>query len=351
MVGIGTIMYQQGCDLKISGAVAGYGVLMGVFPWSARLAHRVIDKVLLGALLYLGLGLAAREKPADLRRMGLQPPARKGQAAAKAASPPKLCAGWTSGDLVLCNHTSFIEVLWLAHRLSPEFAILDYIPAVEESPAQVTVRTGGVLAALWHAVRLPIVPTPKKGGMSLQEASKKAQSKRKPLVVFPEVARSNGDAVLLFGPGLLEGLSKQSNGNSREENGLDMTLVPRSHLLGFSYPLGSFSLAHPVGSTFSKVLKTCYQLRTEMTVVHVSSKDVPGFPGRTNSPNAGTKSVIKTPAAWVKTIRELMAQCASRPLVSLSVADYASFWEYWSLLKKDKKAAAKLADLRSKKLA
>lgn len=140
------------------------------------------------------MGISFLEQHANLRKLGLRPPGYK---------PPtkRVGAEVKGGDLLLSNHTSILEVLYFASRFLPLFASFSLAPEVSFGPLS-------FVSALWRASHVP----PKGEGLlekskktSLEEMLTQAKAQRRPLVVFPEMVRSNGEGVLLFPKGVLDG--------------------------------------------------------------------------------------------------------------------------------------------------
>lgn len=134
-------------------------------PFLGRLTKRLTDWPLC-ALALLILGVFVTEEEANTRRLGLRyntarttgllcgssPLADVSFASSTAKGKPRAKdARVRRGDVVVCNHTSFLEVLVLAKRFSPEFVF-----ASEESASKGLVRVCGLPGAVFRSFAAPL---------------------------------------------------------------------------------------------------------------------------------------------------------------------------------------------------
>ena len=211
-----------------------------------RLCQRTFDPIFARALLWTLGFWWVREAGADLRRLRLR--------AAKAGKGTHDFGSVGAGDVVLCNHTSFVEVLYLAARLSPVFGEVVYRKGGGGGKAA-KVRRRGLLAALWRAARGPTPASDAAPGAdaSVAAAAKRARSSRRaPLVLFAEGVRSNGKAVCSFRPGALP------------DAVLGRSDAPKIHVLAFHYTATRCSPTHPVGSWLAHAWWLCFQVWNSM---------------------------------------------------------------------------------------
>jgi 1-acyl-sn-glycerol-3-phosphate acyltransferase len=108
--------------------------------------------------------------------------------------------GLDSGDLIIANHVSYVELLYLAFRYAPTFATIVYDP--QSNGPKVVCQ--GILGALMHVMLKTSLSDEK--GEKLGDVVRKAKEKHwGPVVVFPEGCTTNGKAILRF-QNVFEGL-------------------------------------------------------------------------------------------------------------------------------------------------
>merc|ERR1711871_536009 len=84
-------------------------------------------------LLYILGFWVVTERVPDVRRLRIATAAKK-----KRGKKATFGAGISSGDLVLCNHTSFVEELCLASTIRPDFA------------TNSLTRSSSIVSSLWR---------------------------------------------------------------------------------------------------------------------------------------------------------------------------------------------------------
>ncbi|CAM9124539.1 unnamed protein product [Ascophyllum nodosum] len=295
------------------------------------------------------MGIKLEEKHADLRRLGLRSPGME---------PPsgRPGAGIGRGDIIVRNSCSFLEVLYLQSRVTPQFTTI--AAGGESAPANL-MRVRFVSAVL-GSFRAPPAQASLKEEQTLRDIITWPRGPTRSIVVAPEAARTNGTGILQLAR-VFDSLAHPPAGESGHAT------LPVVHLVTFSYNRGGaegggsggragFSPAQPVGSAVRQMFWLCSQLtRSTMEVSWVPAADVPRFPirslGRGGSADFSRKfpGPSQTPAAWTEQIRTLMAAMIGRPKLALGSEDFRSFLEYYELLSRgDKKGAALLADKRRK---
>lgn len=101
--------------------------------------------------------------------------------------------GLNSGDFIIANHVSYVELLYLAFRYSPVFATIVH----DEQLKGPKVVCQGILGALLHATIGTSLADSK--GEKLEDIVRKAKQKHwGPVVLFPEGCTTNGRAILVF---------------------------------------------------------------------------------------------------------------------------------------------------------
>ncbi|TMW69574.1 hypothetical protein Poli38472_001730 [Pythium oligandrum] len=293
--------------------------ILGFVPFLGRFLKRLTEW-LLCSLLLLILGVFVSEEGANTRRLGLTTPGAK-QAKGSTRVGPK--------DIVVCNHTSFVEILYLARRFSPTFVFVD-----EESAAKGLVHACGLIEAIYRGLTPPVLQskgTPRK----IEDVIRRASG---PIAIFPEGVRSNGKSVLRFLP-ILEQLSFELPGSKQPL---------RIHLVAFRYEFKNFSPAHSAGGGIKHVLWTSFYGYHSLRVTHLHAKDlnVQDVGPATRSKAASTATQLTK--VQVERLRGLLAAMLRTKPVDLSVKDFISFNAYWDHVKSGgKKSAAEFTDRKA----
>ncbi|KAJ1951077.1 Vacuolar protein sorting protein vps66 [Linderina macrospora] len=185
----------------------------------------------------------------DVRAVSLQ----KGRRATGNSATVKRAAV-ESGDIVVANHASYVDVLVLVAMYNPVFVEID----------NATCRVRQV--SMWQALRAPARQTPAllpaAEARSLKEITEMARVQRLgPVVVFAENATTNGRALLQLLPvfGEAENLDEKA----------------RIHVMAFRYPFESFSPAYSVGNQFAHVFQVCCQMYNSVTVRVLAEGEAP----------------------------------------------------------------------------
>eukprot|EP01135_Chromosphaera_perkinsii_P009396 Nk52_evm72s1737 gene=Nk52_evmTU72s1737 len=193
-----------------------------------------------------------------------------------------------SGDIIICNHTSYVDILYLGFRYTPvfvytpnkwdensaEFASSEAADANKEGDngsVVVGVKLLSLLQALKHTVQCPEYSlnsdgNNKKGNgdMTVKEVVEKSRkSCAGPVVLFPEGSSSNGRSLLhptLFECGLL--------------SGVDLTSC-YIQIVGMKYPFTHFSPSYTVGSVWMHLFRLCCQMTNYLDVKFLCSRDHP----------------------------------------------------------------------------
>jgi hypothetical protein len=156
-----------------------------------RLSVRLVDAVFARALLFLLGYVWINESPADLRKMGIGS-ARSRRSAGQGGSVSSV----RGGDVLLCNHVSFVQVLYLASRCSPQFTT---VPVDGKGK----LRRVGLWGALRAASGADTESASEGAGLVSLEAlalEQRALGGGAPIAVFPEGGPTNNTTMLTFEP-------------------------------------------------------------------------------------------------------------------------------------------------------
>ncbi|RUS28898.1 hypothetical protein BC938DRAFT_481304 [Jimgerdemannia flammicorona] len=256
-----------------------------------------------------------------------------------------------SGDVIVANWTSYIDVLYLAFRSYNTNRIALQGQPIDRSPHYFTFRFDPIFTqiypatnqlcriSLWQALQLcgayPDLEPPEQTVRmyTLKELAKEAGDKGwGPVVVFPEATTSNGRALLKFVPIFRE--------CKLPEEKLQL------HVMAFKYEYDNFAPAYTVGSKPLHLLKLCSQMYNTLTVKYLASNDSPSSPTfvlipTTTSHPAPASTTSATVTAVTSALAEedpagaqilaLMGTIARIRRTGLGVLDKRDFLEYyWS---------------------
>ncbi|KAI8323782.1 hypothetical protein GQ54DRAFT_92099 [Martensiomyces pterosporus] len=185
----------------------------------------------------------------DAKTVSLQ----KGRRSAKDESRSK-DAGVQSGDIIVANHVSYIDILYLVAKHNPVFVEID------------NASTYAKPISMWEALKSPARQTPAllqaKEARPLKSITEEARLKHLgPVVVFPENATTNGRALLQLLPVFEE------VGNLDEKSAV--------HVMAFKYPFQSFSPAYSVGSQLAHLFGVCCQMYNSLNVRVLERDEAP----------------------------------------------------------------------------
>ncbi|KAK9722201.1 Lysophosphatidic acid:oleoyl-CoA acyltransferase 1 [Basidiobolus ranarum] len=210
--------------------------------------------------------------------------------------------GVKSGDIIVANHTSYIDIIYLYFRYDPVFTQIYSSKSV--------VRPLSFWSALKECGTYPeIEPKSKVQTYTLSELCDIAKEQgRGPLVVFPEGTTSNGRALLKF---------------TSIFDGLDIQKI-RIHIVALKYVYEDYAPVYTVGSRLFHFFRLCSQYNNSLTVKRLNPADA----SLTDTVEASGSS--NEEAASLK-INSLFSQVARLRKVNLGVLDKRDFLEfYWS---------------------
>ncbi|RLN72882.1 hypothetical protein BBJ28_00020681 [Nothophytophthora sp. Chile5] len=274
--------------------------VLSVVPFLGRLLKRLTDWLLCSLLLLL-FGVFTSEEAANTRRLGLTTAKNSGSKRGSTRVGP--------GDVVVCNHTSFVEILYLARRFSPVFVF-----ATEQGGDDGgLVHLCGLLEALYRSLALPVSDDRVKPSRKIADVVRRASG---PVVVLPEGARSNGKAVLRFLP-VLQALPTAT----------------RVHLMAFRYEFKRFSPSQSAGGGWSHVFWMAFHLYHTLRVTMLNAKELDleewAAPKLTAKPSKKQESSKTLSSRQTEKLRELLAAMLRTKAVDLGPADFVSFNNYW----------------------
>lgn len=273
--------------------------ILSVIPFLGRLLKRITEWLLCSLLLLL-FGVLVSEESANTRRLGLVTSRVKSLHGSTRVGP---------GDVLLCNFTSFLEVLYLSKRFSPVFVFATDTKSEDGG----LVHVCGLLEALYRSLAMPVTAERVKPTRKIADVVRRASG---PIVVFPEGVRSNGKAVLRFLPVLQ-----------------NLPVKTRVHLVAFRYEYKHFSPSQPAGGAWSHLFWTAFHLHHSMRVTVLSAKDlslddltIAKLSSR-NSSKKQNSSMLSIDQ--VEKLRSLLAAMLRTRTVDMGPADFVTFNNYW----------------------
>ncbi|KAJ2803614.1 Lysophosphatidic acid:oleoyl-CoA acyltransferase 1 [Coemansia guatemalensis] len=219
-----------------------------VVPSVRRAWSRCTRSVLAGlALFVLGFYWV------DSKTVGLQK-GRRTSKEVRQRGQKKQQRNVSSGDIIIANHLSYIDVLYMVAKYNPVFIEID------------NATTYARPVSMWSALRSPARQTPAllqaKDARPLKAITEEARvGCLGPVVVFPENATSNGRALLQF-------LSVFEEVENQDEKSA-------IHIMAFKYPFQSFSPAFSVGNQLTHLFRLGCQMYNSMTVRILEQDEAP----------------------------------------------------------------------------
>jgi len=216
--------------------------ILGVIPVVGRLVQRFLDALVARTML-LVLGVFWIESK-DYSKQANRDRKAKPQGVAVQA-----------GDVIVCNWTSYADVMYLAYAFGPMFAFPS--PELAEgADYKVASKSffGALMSSFSHA--------PVKAGQPIEAAVQSARGRGQPLVLFAEGARTNGLAVVAMQP-FMKGLVKSFKG--------------KVFLVGFKHQQHVGALPFPAGSAVRHLFHVSRQLFSRMKVAYMDSRCVPSW--------------------------------------------------------------------------
>ncbi|CAG8595434.1 5546_t:CDS:2 [Paraglomus brasilianum] len=213
-----------------------------------------------------------------------------------------------SGDVIVSNWCSYIDVLYFAFKFNPVFTQL--------YPATNTLRP----ISLWRAIAIAGSYPEFKPPTNLETYKLKdlcqlaAKNRWGPIVIFPEATTSNGRALLKFCPIFHE-----------------MSLPVKNcviHVYAIKYDYEGFSPTYTVGSRFWHFMRLCGEFKNTLTVKHLATEESPSSPSFTASLQSTSTPFAKQDMVGSQVIH-LLHQISRLRMTNLGVLDKADFLNYY----------------------
>jgi len=203
-----------------------------------------------------------------------------------------------AGDIIIANHCSYVEILYLAFRYSPVFTS---IPVNWKGyPKDVPFIVRSTIQAMMDVFN---EPKEAQNAINLSQVLNYASSIGAPVVIFPEGGTTNGKALIQCLPVFGE---------------LSASIpVGKVNVLGFKYDYENFAPTYTVGRSFVHLFKLCKEFQNNMEV-------------RYHSPNDLSLQVQeKGPESLEETVFTSLATILRTSQTKLTVQDKQEFKSYW----------------------
>ncbi|KAJ2821941.1 Vacuolar protein sorting protein vps66, partial [Coemansia sp. 'formosensis'] len=208
-----------------------------------------------------------------------------------------------SGDIIIANHASYIDILYLVAKYSPVF--------IEVDNASTYARPISLWAALTSPARQTPALLPAKEARPLRDITEYARlNYLGPVIVFPENATSNGRALLQFLPMF------EDAANLDEKSSI--------HILTFKYPFHSFSPAYSVGSQLGHLFDMCCQVYSLLVVRKLEQDETPQIKESAMFCDAGSEPVDLDEA-----VKEKLLQLSRLRMTKLTAMDKRDFLAFY----------------------
>ncbi|KAH8550946.1 hypothetical protein BGW37DRAFT_468044 [Umbelopsis sp. PMI_123] len=292
--------------------ISGIGGILSIAPPLQRTWNRVWMKILARIALFVIGFYYIRSEIVYVRR-------GRGHSASN-QKQPSVSVG--SGDVIIVNSSSYIDILYLTFRFAPLFTQIDATTnKVKFISTQEAIKQCGKYPELSLDTKT----------YSLKEASQLAKKQGLgPIVVFPEGTTSNGRALLKFIP-----LFKDFSLPEKEV---------KLHVLGLKYEYNHFSPTYTVGSKAVHFLKLCCQISNSLLVKCLAPNESPSSPSFSiansiststaaaptgASPNAATDSLANDGDSVGAQLLTLLGGITRLRKTSLGIRDKIEFLDYY----------------------
>jgi len=212
-----------------------------------------------------------------------------------------------AGDIVLCNWTSYGDILYLTWAYSPLFLIPP--PQQDSTTGSFVVASKGFVGALLHSMGHQEISAD--SCEPIATALARAKGRGQPAVVFAEGVRTNGLCVLQMQP-FIVGIPQ---------------FAGKTHLIALKHTQHLGSLPFTAGSTLKHMFHVCRQLYCSMKVVYMN----PGFVGP-------VPEATKEAPAWVKACRDTIASNGVMKAIAKTAEDKAEFMVFFNTGVKSRKS-------------
>eukprot|EP01132_Coremiostelium_polycephalum_P010042 gene10042-12311_t len=233
-------------------------------------------------------------------------------------------------SIVICNHTSYIDIIYLCYRFSPTFAV----PPTMDQSSNTTDRLCrmSLTEALFNALFSPEKKYDSKESVDSAKLVEEicVQSWNGPLVVLPEGTTSNGMGLLQM-PEFLNA------------SGFKVAAKSTSiHLIGLTYQYSIYSPSYTcVKSWLVHLFNVCSHLSNHIEVKYLSQSSMPTRPSisdETSSSSIFSKNTnSEAITEYFSSIYKALSSLINTRRTQITSSQKISFVAYWKGYKLNKK--------------
>ncbi|PVU92709.1 hypothetical protein BB561_003665 [Smittium simulii] len=213
-----------------------------------------------------------------------------------------------SGDLILSNHSSYIDVLYFISKYNPVF--------VEIDNATLYMKPLKGWSAIASSCSKPTALLNAKHAQSLKSICEEARNYNLgPVVIFPENTTTNGQALLQLLPifSNFENIDEKSN----------------IFITSIKYPSKEFSPTFPMGNPFSHFFWLNSRFYNQIIVTNVDAADCPKFFYDSSSKSGNAVSPALDNINIDKEINSTLISCSKLRQTKLTALDKLEFLNYY----------------------
>ncbi len=210
-----------------------------------------------------------------------------------------------SGDLILANHISYVDVLYFATRYSPRFAIVEFNSKTEKYIIKCLTWLQYLILCISQQDSQPL---PQKEYTSISQLIREAKTNNwGPIVLFPEGTTTNGRGVLA--------LDKRFwNEQNVELQRTISELKTKLYYVVFQYKFENFSPAFHVPGIWSHVSALCAQFYNKLLVTVIEY------------PISGTSTPVDFATEIIKYFTKPTTMLELKTINKQSKTDFIEYW-------------------------
>ncbi|OHT07348.1 hypothetical protein TRFO_24536 [Tritrichomonas foetus] len=252
-----------------------YNMVASMIPIALlkRLVMQLTSKILFKILLFLSGLLSINPQPTPLIDTYSVP---------QEETKPK------SGDIIISNCASYLNLFWLQQQFSPIFVI----PCLESDSEVYVFSVYGLLMRI-----LTVQPLRRHQKVPLSIVIQQSKQIKCPIVIFPEAAVTNGEYLINF----------RDFGKDVDVNDLNF------HIYGFLHFGSSFSPNFTFGNSISHLFRMIGRPFSGMKIKMALPQDIP----RTESNSIDS--------AWIAKCRSIMATIMGVKMVDVDGAEFEKY--------------------------
>ncbi|EAL67787.1 hypothetical protein DDB_G0279277 [Dictyostelium discoideum AX4] len=239
----------------------------------------------------------------------------------------------TRKDIIICNHSSYVDIIYLCYKFSPTFAIPPNDEKnLNENIGKLIPLTLG--RALENSIYSPIQLSSK--SVDTNKLVESIQSSwNGPLVIFPEGTTSNGQGLLDISP--IFPSQSQSQSQSQFNTFKEISANKLSiHVIGLSYHYGIYSPCYSsVGNVFLHLFLVCCQISNSIQIHYLSRSCMPPPPKQSQLSQYINNNGLSDENEWFDQLFKSLSSLINTRRTKITNNDKLSFISKWKGYKVD----------------